>query len=65
MKNDNYIMLDGDIKDSNNDCTFAKIREGMEDIIVLKQYLSANQKTSTIYLTKAEILKLVEEINNQ
>jgi len=60
--NNNIIVLDGNIDNLTQDCTYAKIREGNKDTIALKQYTAGNQKTSTIYLTKEEILKLVNEL---
>lgn len=60
--NNNTIILDGDIKDLTKDCTYAKLRETNNDVIALKQYTTGNNKTSTIYLTRGEILKLVSEL---
>jgi len=59
--NNDIIILDGVIEDLTKDCTYAKIREGNKDVIALKQYTTSNQRTSTIYLTKEEISKLVNK----
>jgi len=57
--NENYIVLEGEIENSDEDCTFAKIRKGG---ISLKQYNSENKKTSTIYLTNEEVARLASEL---
>jgi len=60
--NENYIVLEGEIENSDEDCTFAKIRKGG---ISLKQYDSISKKTSTIFLTNEEVVQLASELSTK
>ena len=57
--NDKYIILEGDIENLEEDCTFAKIITGG---IALKQYDSKSKQTNTIYLTNEEVGELASEL---
>jgi len=57
--NENYIVLEGEIENSDKDCTFAKILKGG---ISLKQYDSISKKTITIFLTNEEVVRLASEL---
>lgn len=54
------IILDGSLDNLEEDCTYAKIYS--DDSIALKQYDFTTKKTVSIYLTKEELLKLVNQI---
>ena len=60
--NENYIVLEGEIENSDKDCTFAKIRKGG---ISLKQYDFISKKTSTIFLTNEEVVRLASELSTK
>jgi len=60
--NENYIVLEGDIENLTEDCTFAKIRKGG---ISLKQYDSTSKKTVTIFLTNEEVGELASELSTK
>jgi len=60
--NENYIVLEGDIENSDEDCTFAKIIKGG---ISLKQYDSKSKQMVTIFLTNEEVGELEKELSTR